>query len=184
MHNKIVQLFLEKQHAEATAFAEACDLLKLVPASMDSGPPDRYLAIFRCRGFVREPDGVAPSSGPFVVGIHFPPEYLHEFQPGRVLTWLDPPSIWHPNIAPPYVCCGQMRPGTGLVELLYQIHRLITYRKRTMKEYDALNHAACQWARENVSRFPVDSRPLRRALHLSVAAEPMVASDTVVGGHR
>jgi hypothetical protein len=31
-----------------------------------------------------------------------------------------------------------------------------------MREDDALNKAACAWAREHQDRFPVDRRPLRR----------------------
>ena len=31
-----------------------------------------------------------------------------------------------------------------------------------MREDDALNQAACQWARANLARLPVDTRPLKR----------------------
>ena len=44
-----------------------------------------------------------------------------------------------------------------------QIHEIVTWQKVTMREDDALNHAACQWARANRARFPVDSRPLKRS---------------------
>jgi hypothetical protein len=31
-----------------------------------------------------------------------------------------------------------------------------------MREEDALNSAACQWARQHPDRFPVDGRPQKR----------------------
>ena len=55
-----------------------------------------------------------------------------------------------------------VRPGTPLVDLLYQCFEIITYTKVTMREDDALNRAACGWARENQDRFPIDPRPLKR----------------------
>jgi hypothetical protein len=46
--------------------------------------------------------------------------------------------------------------------------------KVTMREDDALNRAACQWARQHPERFPVDRRPLKRravTLHMSDVSE-------------
>jgi hypothetical protein len=82
-----------------------------------------------------------------------------------VLTWLAPRDIWHPNISAdaPVICVGRLAPGTALVDLLYQLFEVITWNKVTMREDDALNRAACQWARRNGHRFPVDRRPLKRS---------------------
>jgi hypothetical protein len=57
---------------------------------------------------------------------------------------------------------GRLVPGTSLVDLLYQVHEIVTYQKVTMREDDALNPAACGWARTHQHLFPIDRRPLRR----------------------
>lgn len=49
-----------------------------------------------------------------------------------------------------------------------QVFDIITWNKVTLREDDALNTAACQWARRHPDRFPVDRRLLKRrrlALH-------------------
>ena len=78
--------------------------------------------------------------------------------------FLGPPNVWHPNISDtqPAICVGRLVPGTGLVDLLYQCWEIITWNKKTIREDDALNRAACQWARHNLARLPVDTRPLKR----------------------
>ena len=62
----------------------------------------------------------------------------------------------------PVVCVGRLSPGTELVDLLFQLFEMITWRKVTMREDDALNATACVWARSHRDRFPVDTRPLKR----------------------
>ncbi len=59
-----------------------------------------------------------------------------------------------------------MPPGTGLVDLLWQVFDLITWNRVTMSEPDALNKAACQFARNHPDRYPIDKRPLRRPQRL------------------
>ena len=44
----------------------------------------------------------------------------------------------------------------------YQLFEIITYKRVTMREDDALNPVACAWARRNTHRFPIDPRPLKR----------------------
>ena len=100
----------------------------------------------------------------FHVGIHFPSDYLRRADPRTVLTWLSPREVFHPNIRPEVglICSGHIQPGSGLVDLLYRLFEIITYRRVTMREDDALNWEACQWARGNTTLFPVDSRSLKR----------------------
>ncbi len=157
----VYQAFLARQHAEGMALAQASDLLELFPLG---GPvASRFIARFGCTGLVQLPNGRISESTGFEVGIWFPSDYLRRAEPWEVLTWLGPRNVFHPNISSrmPLICVGRLAPGTWLVDLLYQCFEIITWQKVTMREDDALNPAACAWARENQARFPIDSRPLK-----------------------
>ncbi len=169
MSDPIYTAFLQRQQEDGMALAAASDLLELFP--LDGTPPERYVARFRCRGLVRTRAGAVVEADRFEVGIWFPSDYLRRAEPAEVLTWLGPMNVFHPNILgwPPAICVGRLVRGTPLVDLLYQCFDLITWRKVTMREDDALNRDACAWARDNRARFPVDQRPLkRRAIALDV----------------
>jgi len=166
MADLVFEGFLRKQFEEGMALARQSDLLELIPVSGD--PARRYIARFRCKGLVRNPDGVAEHND-FHVGVHFLDDYLRRVDPFQLLTWLLPPHAWHPNVNAPAICIGKVTPGTSLVDLLYRLFEVITYNKVTPREDDALNRVACQWARRNRDRFPIDRRPLkRRSLKLRV----------------
>ena len=170
MEDKILTAFLRRQHDEAMALAEASDLLDLIPLERPEGDRhDRYIAQFRCNGLVKTAaDGVIEANH-FALGIWIPPDYLVRADPYAVLTWFEPWAVFHPNIRPPFICLGRIAPGTPLVDLLYQCYEIISYAKVTMREDDALNKEACAWARQNLHRFPIDRRPLkRRALALEI----------------
>lgn len=157
----VYEAFLARQYEEGMALAAASDLLDLVP--LGGPPPDRYIARFGCTGLVRRPNGSVGEAGRFEVGIWFPSDYLRRAEPWQVLTWLGPREVFHPNISArlPLICVGRLKPGSWLVDLLYQCFEIITYQKVTMREDDALNAAACSWSREHQQRFPVDRRPLK-----------------------
>jgi hypothetical protein len=170
--DRILDHFLRRQEADGLALAAASDLIDLTPMSPSR---NRYIARFTCRGLVRDSAGEIVEAGEFFVGIWFPDDYLRVADPFRVLTWLGPRTIWHPNIAAdaPLICVGRLTPGTGLVDILYQVFDIITWRKVTTREDDALNRDACEWARRHPWRRPVDTRPLkRRALTLSLTDIP------------
>lgn len=155
MHDVIFESYIERQFEEATALAAASDILDLWPHSRQ-----RYLAHFHCRGLVCDAGGVREQARCFTVGIYLPPDYLRRVEPALVVTWLSPANVWHPNIAAPLICVGRMPPGTPLVDLLHQVYEIVTWQRYTPNEFDALNKAACQWARNHPERFPVDRRPL------------------------
>ena len=155
--DKVLELFLETQRRDALALADASDLLELVPIDQQ-----HFVAIFHCRGLVGSANGEVREHDRFTVGIWLPESYLREAKPAQILTWIDPETVWHPNIQPPYVCLGKIEPGTLLVDLLHRCFELITFENVTMREDDALNRSACAWARRNCERFPVDSRPIKR----------------------
>lgn len=158
LRDPIVRLFLEAQRREALALAAASDLLDVLPIGLQ-----HYVASFRCRGLVREAGGEIREHALFRVGLWLPESYLREANPAQIVSWLGPAEIWHPNIRPPFLCLGRITPGTPLVDLLHRCFELICFENVTMREDDALNGAACAWARRNRARFPIDPRPLLRA---------------------
>jgi len=165
--------FLAQQYEEGMELAAASDLLRLAP--LDGTPPERYLAEFSCTGLVRAPGGPVEEASLFLIGFWFPADYLRRAEPWQVVSWLGPWHVFHPNISntAPAICVGRVVPGTPLVDLLYQCFEIITYRKVTMREDDALNREACSWARDHQHRFPVDARALkRRSLELRISHEP------------
>jgi hypothetical protein len=167
MPDKILNAFLARQFEEGMALARESDLVELVP--IGAHPPQRYLARFRCRGLCRGDDGQVVGMDYAEVGIYFPDDYLRRTDPYQILMWLGPPNVWHPNISDkaPIVCLGRLGPGTRLVDILYQLFEIVTYKKYATD--DALNHDAAAWARQNQDRFPSDPRPLkRRKLELKV----------------
>lgn len=171
MADRIMEGFLSRQYEAGMQLAEESDLLDLIP--LGPPPPDRYLAHFTCTGLTRSRSGEILEANDFAVEICFPEDYLRSRDrnlPYRVLSWVMPRSIWHPNISDelPLICVGRLTPGADLVTIIYQIYEIITYNKVTMVEADALNKEACAWARRNLHRFPIDRRPLkRRSLNLS-----------------
>lgn len=163
MIDRIFNGFLERQVEEGLALAKASDLFDLAPMPAPDGqPPDHHIMDFRCRGMVRRRDGRLVQAGRFTVGVFFPPDYLRQADMFRVLTLLGPPETFAPNVRFPMLCVGRLGPGTGIVDLAYQVYEILTYQR--FSSHDGLNQAACQWARNpaNRGRFPLDSRPLKR----------------------
>jgi hypothetical protein len=166
----IYERFLERQFEEGIALAQSSDLLDLclIPAA-----PPHVVAEFHCRGLVREAEGEIQNAEEFRVGIWFPPDYLRRADPFQILR-LFTPHVWHPNVSRdlPLVCIGRLTPGTALVDILYQLFDVLSYQKYNPREDDALNKAACAWARAHQDWFPIDRRPLkRRPLSLKVKAQ-------------
>jgi hypothetical protein len=156
--DKITRNFLTAQYEEGMAFAASSDRVDLIPQG--ESPVQRYIANFSSRGLVRR-GGEVVEADSFKVGIQFPTDYLRYVLPGEVVMCLSP-GVFHPNVNGPFVCLGDIPPGTGLVDLLYQTYELIGFSKVTMDERDALNPVACRWARQNQDRFPIENRPLKR----------------------
>lgn len=163
--------FLQSQYNEGMALAAASDLLELEVPLFE---PPSYVATFRCKGLVRQPDGAIEETNFFQAGIWFPNDYLRRADPFEILRWFGPPNVWHPNISDtmPLICPGRITPGMPLVDILYQLFEIISYGKFTPREDDCMNKACCAWARDNQQRFPIDRRPLkRRPLNLEVSPQ-------------
>jgi ubiquitin-protein ligase len=166
----IYRRFMERQMAEGMALASSSDVLHLrVPPIA----PPHFVAEYHCKGLIRDAaTGEIREANRFEVGIYFPPNYLRRAEPFEMLR-LFTTCVWHPNVSYelPLICIGRLTPGTPLVDILYQIHDILTFQKYNPRENDSLNKIACAWARENHHRFPIDRRPLkRRSLNLEVQA--------------
>ncbi len=168
--DRVYERFLDRQREEGMALAQSSDLLDL---RMAPAIPPHFIAEFHCRGLVRDRDGEIGEACGFAVGIWFPPDYLRRadtFEMLRIFT----PGVFHPNVSAdlPLICVGRLAPGTPLVDILFQIFDMLTYQKFNPRENDALNKAACAWARQNQHRFPIDRRPLKRA-RLDLEVRPL-----------
>jgi len=157
MTDKILESFLSVQYEQAQALAAASDILFLAPEG--EMPPQRYLARFHCRGLIKTPSGEIREESQFDFGIQLPDDYLRSPDPKQVVTLFRPWSIFHPNALGPFICPGKLVGGTPLVDIIYQIFEIVTYQK--WAAHDGLNPAACEWARGNQHRFPIDRRPLK-----------------------
>ena len=155
--DKILSLWLTEEKQRAFGLAEESAVLDVRCVDLQ-----HFVASFYTKGLVRGDDGVIREADHFDVGYWFSDSYLRHVTDRDVATWLAPAEIYHPNVNPPYCCLGPIAPGTSLVDLIYRTYEVISYQNVMPAENDALNLAACQWARHNQHRFPLDDRPLKR----------------------
>ena len=159
MTDKVYESFLQRQWEEGRNLARQSDILRLTPFVGDA--PDRYVVDLRCKVLRENARGVSEGQG-CAVGIWFPPDYLRQIEVAQVISLLAPADLFHPNVRFPFICMGRLTAGTTLVDILHQLFEIVTYQKVTMREDDALNPRACQWARNQLHRFPLENRPLKR----------------------
>ena len=122
-------------------------------------PPDSYLLSFDLNSLVKTKSGqIEENEGPHLFDIYCPAGYPSSDGP-RIL-FLRPPNIFHPNIKGMIICLNRWAPSIYLDEIVHRIAGVLTYRTYTMDENESLNGEACNYARHNQHRFPVDNRPL------------------------
>lgn len=169
--DRVFTAFCEGQLRIAQALDAASDVL-ILRALGEEAPVTRYIARFEMPCLAGGNGNGLRHAPHSTIGICFPPYHLSRFDIARVATWLEPRDAFHPNIKWPFICLGHMPPGTGIEEIVYQIHEVIAWQRVTMTELDALNHDACAWARSNRDRHPLDVPPLKRR-SLEYALEPI-----------
>lgn len=168
----IYQGFLEAQFQSARQLAEQSDIIEIMP--LPPFPSDRYLLHFKCK-CLRGSNAAELHTGDGVtVGVAFPPDYLRNINAGDVVTLMDPPDLFHPNVRSPFICVGDLSPGTTLIDLAHQIYEIVTFQKRNTMH--GLNRLAIEWARANQDRLPVDPRPLRRPVRAAQSQTEEVSS--------
>jgi hypothetical protein len=170
--------FLARQAEAALALSAASDLLRIIPAWGE--PPFRYIARFTCKGLARTPTGQIVEHSVWDIGIQFPPGYVRNpSHPAEVLAFLGTGersnlAPFHPNIRDRFICM-EVTPGLSLTEICYGLFDLLTWRLYSTRD-EGLNHEAAQFARNQpASRFPVDSRPLKRRASAGFTVEELTA---------
>jgi len=158
MNNRIRTGFLEAQEREGRALEAASDIFSL--ETLGPSPHQRFVARFELRTVVLADGAPREADGVCAVGIWLAPEYHLRVVVPQVLTFLGPRELFHPNVKGPFVCLGDLVPGTPLAELVFRIHAVLSYRNYGLRR--PLNGAAAAWARRNLDRFPTDTRPLKR----------------------
>ena len=155
MTNRMLQRFLNKQHLDADELCRSSDLV-------DIHWVDDQRAVVRltCTGLIRTPDQRLVEHSCFDFGVYFRDDHLRYVDGLRLLSVLAPQSFWHPNAIGPGICIGKVAPGTGIREIVFRLFDVVVYNNLTVDERNALNHAACRWARARMERFPIDGRPV------------------------
>ncbi|MDH5541236.1 MAG: hypothetical protein OEY03_17695 [Rhizobacter sp.] len=174
--DEIFETWLRRQHDEARALSDTSDVLSLA-AETGAAAPRRFIARFASPTMVLDGSAVRRADG-FAVLFQFPRDHLRSAcDPGQLVHLLGPANTFHPNVAPPFICIGRVAPATGLCELIYQVHEILTFQKLTPREDDALNRDACAWARRHMNLFPLSTAPLRRrTADFSIDEMPVPAS--------
>jgi len=159
MKDPVLGSFLRAQLDRAVSLAAASDILRV--SHDGSATPRRYVAQFSCTSLIKIA-GQEPrkTEAQFDFGICFPDDYLREPEPKQVVTVLRPWTVYHPNVAGPFICLGRLTGGTPIDDILFQIYEIISYQK--WSAHDGLNEEACEWARGHQDLFPLDRRPLKR----------------------
>jgi len=170
MLDTIFESWLETQERDAKALNKSSDVVEI--QTVDA---QRFLCRFRCKGLLRTRSGEIEETGEFFVGIAFADDYLRHFDPLQTISLLSPQGVFHPNVSPngSGICPGHMHPGTSLADLVSQIHSILTYQHMNLN--DSWNLDAAAWARNQLHRFPVDRRPLKRRklnLHIEEVVSP------------
>jgi len=158
----VMKRFVDNESEAVDRLAASSDILT-VAARRDEGSREFHVR-FSSPTLVYEGGDVRRWHG-YHVALRLTADYLRIVeQPLLVATIEAPHHVWHPNVHGPFICLGNIAPGTGLVELLYRIYAILSYQKLTPHEANALNPTACAWARAHLSWFPLTVAPLRRPL--------------------
>ncbi len=160
MTDVIFRAFLEHQYREAMALAEASDILELMP--LGPAPVQGYVARFHCTSVTKAATGPIVETNRVDVALTLFDDYLRAADPYSLLTVLDPSTLYGPHVRPPFICIGDVTPGTPVAQLLFRVFDVLVFANVTMVEHKAMNREACAWARRNVARFPLDTRALKR----------------------
>ncbi len=147
--DKVFEVFLEGQQAEVDAFCKTSDRLTSMPHSYsEGGAPTSYIFRLQCRSPVRVKGVVQIKDRAHLIAFSMPDDYLRiPHDPGHILCLLEPSNIFHPNVMGPMICIGDIAPAASITDILVRVFEVLTCQRITMREADAFNHAACEWAR-------------------------------------
>ena len=169
----ILQRFIDSQAQDLADLHARSDVVNVRPIAANERIVG-FLVALHCAHMVQQGSLVLERTDWCEFAIQLPEDYLqHDHSDSsRILTFLAPAALHHPNVAFPFVCVGPVAASTPLRQLILRVYEILTYNRFHPHEYDCLNQHACQWARANVSRFPLERRALvRTAPEGSGAAE-------------
>jgi hypothetical protein len=161
MNDTILNDWLLAEQDRLREFLGQTDLVRVTP--YDAGEPHRmYLADFFCNTLVRDDRGIIVPHVGVRTGIAISDDHLRDMEPLLLVSLFGPRNLWHPNTDPTrgLICPGHMRTGVGLIDILNQVHSILSY--QNMNLLSVLNPDAAAWAREHRAEFPIDPRPLKR----------------------
>lgn len=148
--NGVFQRFLQGGMADAMELAEQSGgRLQVFPQT--PFPPSRYTVAFQVPFLRPLPSGTIEvvTTEPILVGLNFPEEYLWSADPRLLLSIVSvlTPRVFHPNVRGSFVCLGDLRPGTSLRSLLFELYEVLGHRNLGVDERNALVQDACRFLR-------------------------------------
>src|SRR5438105_1146763 len=124
----VYDTWLARQYEEGLALSADSDVLEL-QALPDRFPPRRYRAHFGSPTMICNAGRITQAEG-FVVLIQFPDNYLRAtLDTARIVALWSPPNVFHPNVAWPFICTGNIHPGTSLRDIVYQVYEILTFQR-------------------------------------------------------
>lgn len=158
-HDPVFHAFLEAQFLAAQSLSEESDVLDQLVA-LPPFPAQRWIARFRCRSLAGHSALELRENDVVTVGIHFGSGHLREVNPASLITILDPPDVFAPNVRGPHVC-AEWTPGIGLTDIIHTLYEVLTL--QTRNTVHGLNPHAMEWALQHQDELPLERRPLRRS---------------------
>ena len=164
MKDAVLCGFLERQNALLKDFCNASSRLECEAIQQDPDlPANLFMIKMKAKHLLMENGVVKASSRSCLIAIRYPEDFLRraESHAGEIINIVAPTNLWHPNVAIPYICTGRIIAGTSLEDFILRCYEIITYNNFTPREDDAMNPAACAWARQHMAEFPLETAPLR-----------------------
>ncbi len=157
--NEVNEAFLLGQLLEIDTLCKSSDRLFSSPYEFsEGGAPTSYVFRLMCRSPVKVDGVIQISEREHLICVAMPDDYLQiAHDPGHILCLLEPTTLFHPNIIGPMICIGDIAPATAVVDILVRTYEVLTCQRINMRENEALNYAACEWARHAKLPLQTDS---------------------------
>ena len=157
--NEVNEAFLLGQLIEIDSLCKSSDRLFSSPYEIsEGGAPKSYIFRLTCRSPVKVDGVIQIAEREHLLCVALPDDYLQiAHDPGHILCLLEPTTLFHPNIKGPMICIGDIAPATPVVDILVRTYEVLTCQRINMREKEALNYAACEWARHAKLPLQTDS---------------------------
>ena len=157
--NEVNEAFLLGQLMGIDTLCKSSDRLFSSPYGFsEGGAPTSYIFRLTCRSPVKVDGVIQIAEREHLICVAMPDDYLQiAHDPGHILCLLEPRTLFHPNIIGPMICIGDIAPATPVVDILVRTYEVLTCQRINMREKEALNHAACEWARHAKLPLQTDS---------------------------